>query len=282
MSSGKMASALASRPTGMVAATQPQPETAERQLDRLFRQQPARMASFAAKARSRKVSKLSVSDGMANFGTAISIFNELSDFTGVAGPFLKMGLGVVQEIISIFEEVKENGEACAKFIETALGIYQLFAADAKREGLAIQPGSAAAVLIEPVISKLLKFGSEIYQYAQLSAWRRTLKRAFIKNLVEEHTADLDRSLSMFTARSSFTLVMRSDHALPHAFNPDPITTASVMTLVEEPGQINDAGSSQAPAQIQDAQSQLSSQDQLLGASMHQGLQNISTALKTEI
>ncbi|KAE8209773.1 hypothetical protein CF327_g6273, partial [Tilletia walkeri] len=262
-----MASALAPSSTGMVA-TQPEPEPADQDLALLLPQQPGQVSRFAAKARSRKISKLTVSDGMANFGTAISIFNELSDFTGVAGPFLKMGLGVVQEIISIFEEVKENGEACAKFIETALGIYQLFAEDARREGLAIQPGTAAAVLIEPVINKLLKFGSEVDQYAQLSAWRRTFKRSFIKSLVEQHSADLDRSLSLFSARSNFTLVIRSDRALSHTSS-----TASILAVVNKPGQIEPP---------QGAPSQQPSQDQLLGASMHQGLQNISTALKTEI
>ncbi|CAD6910801.1 unnamed protein product [Tilletia controversa] len=217
-----------------------------------------------------KIGKLTVADGMAAFGTAVTIFNELSDLTGVAGPFLKMGLGVVQEIISIVEQVKENKQACANFVVTALTLYHRFARAAELSGCPIWSGTSSAILIEPVLQQIQTAKSHIRAYAQLPRWKRFLKRDEIEKLVKAYTEDLDRGLATFTAEMILVQRIRADHAAVRLSASANSTTAPIpiITVVEEPDTIQGPSPAQSP--------------DLLDSSLQQGLQQVSTAVTSEI
>ncbi|CAD6931065.1 hypothetical protein CF336_g4803 [Tilletia laevis] len=223
-----------------------------------------------AHADKHKFGKLTAADGMAVFSTAVTIFNELSDLTGVAGPFLKMGLGVVQEIISIVEQVKSNKDACAKFVETALQILHGFAIADQASGCPTLPGTATASLIEPVLQQIKTAKKQIAVYAQLPRWQRLLKRDEIKDFVNGCTEVLDRKLLSFTAQMVVVQGKRVDYVLAQSFvGANPVTASSpVITVFEEPEVIQES----LPDQSLD----------ILDDSIQQALQQVSTAVTSGI
>ncbi|KAE8204220.1 hypothetical protein CF327_g7725, partial [Tilletia walkeri] len=221
---------------------------------------------------------------MAAFETSVALFNQLADYTGVAGPFLKMGLGVVQEIIKIVDEVKTNKEDCAEFIKRTLDIFDYLAQAARSAGCPILPGSSAALAIEPVLRSLKAFKAEIERYSTLPGWKRTLKRGEIKSMLEKRTKELDRKLLLLTAASGFTNGIRQDYLMSLASTAASPTTTSdpTVTMVEEPEEIQAQQPAEAPLQIQDTQSNSSSDSQLFNDSVQQNLQQVSTSLNEVI
>ncbi|KAE8206163.1 hypothetical protein CF327_g7592 [Tilletia walkeri] len=238
----------------------------------------------AANAGPTDIAKLTVSDAMAAFETSVALFNQLADYTGVAGPFLKMGLGFVQEIIKIVDEVKTNKEECAEFIKSALDIYNYLAQAARSAGCPILPGSSAALAIEPVLRSLKDFKAEIESYSTLRWFKRTLKRGEIKSVLEKRTKELDRKLLMLTAASGFTNGIRSDYRMFLASTAASPTNASdpTVSMVEEPEEIQAQQPAEAPLQIQDTQSNSSSDSQLFNDSVQQNLQQVSTSVNEVI
>ncbi|KAK0546364.1 hypothetical protein OC846_005297 [Tilletia horrida] len=77
--------------------------------------------------------------------------NQLAEWTTVAGPFLKIGLGVVAEILKIVQEVKENKDACEQFSEKVMDIFREFVFAAKASGCEVLPGSTSALILERAI-----------------------------------------------------------------------------------------------------------------------------------
>ncbi|KAE8261102.1 hypothetical protein A4X09_0g7713, partial [Tilletia walkeri] len=279
-----MASHSAQTATGMVIA---QPGAAgahalssAQQISQPFSQ----LTISAANAGPTDIAKLTVSDGMAAFGTSVALFNQLADYTGVAGPFLKVGLGVVQEIIKIVDEVKTNKEECAEFIQRTLEIFDYLAQAARSAKCPIRPGSSAALSIEPVLRNLKGFKAEIERYSALGWWKSTLKRGEIKSVLEKRTKELDRKLLLLAAAQGFTNGIRSDYRMFLASTAAPPTTASdpTVTVVDEPEDIQAEQPAQAPLQIQDTQSGSSSDLQLFNDSVQQNLQQVSTSVNEVI
>ncbi|KAE8205500.1 hypothetical protein CF327_g7642, partial [Tilletia walkeri] len=249
-----------------------------------FSQPFSQLTISAANAGTTDIAKLTASDGMAAFETSVALFNQLADYTGVAGPFLKMGLGVVQEIIKIVDEVKTNKEECAEFIQRTLEIFDYLAQAAISAGCPILPGSSAALAIEPVLTSLKNFREKIDSYSALGRLKSTLKRGEIKSMLEKRTKELDRKLLMLTAAQGFTSGIRQDYGMFLASTAASPTTASepIITLVDEPEDIQAQRPADPPSQIQDTQSNSSSDSQLFNDSVQQNLQQVSTSLNEVI
>ncbi|KAE8220000.1 hypothetical protein CF326_g8829, partial [Tilletia indica] len=262
-----MASPSAPTATGMVVAQPGAAGTHAPSSSKLPSKPSSQPSPVAATASPTKIGNLTASDGIAFFTTAATIVNELSDYTAVAGPFLKIGLGVVQEIITIVEEVKTNKEECDAFIQSALEIYRYLVTAARSAGCPISPAGSAALLLEPVLRNLKDFKVEIEHFSTLSVWRRTLKRGEIKSMLEKRTKELDRSLNLFTAASNLTNAIRSDHQVLLASTAISSTTP-IVTLVDEPEDMQVEQPADAPLQIQ--------------GSVQQNLQQVSTSVKNEV
>ncbi|KAE8228305.1 hypothetical protein CF326_g6768 [Tilletia indica] len=279
-----MASHSAQTATGMVIA---QPGAAgahalssAQQISQPFSQ----LTVSAANAGTTDIAKLTVSDGIAAFKTSVVLFNQLADYTGVAGPFLKMGLGVVLEIITIVEEVKTNKKDCAKFIKRTLETFNYLAQAAISAECPIIPGGSAAVLIEPVLRNLKEFKVEIESFSKLNKLMRLTKREEIKSILKERTEDLDRTLGLFTAAATLSNTIRSDHQKSLESTAISPTNASdpTVSMVEEPEEIQAQQPAEAPLQIQDTQSNSSSDSQLFNDSVQQNLQQVSTSVNEVI
>ncbi|KAE8221692.1 hypothetical protein CF319_g4985 [Tilletia indica] len=238
----------------------------------------------AANAGTTDIAKLTASDGMAAFETSVALFNQLADYTGIAGPFLKVGLGVVQEIIKIVDEVKTNKEDCVEFIKSALDIYNYLAQAAHSAGCPILPGSSADLSIQPVLRSLKAFKAEIERYSTLPGWKRTLKRGEIKIMLEKRTKELDRKLLLLTASLTLINGIRQDYLMSLASTAASPTTASdpTVTMVDEPEDMQTQQPADAPLQIQDTQSNSSSHSQLFNDSVQQNLQQVSTSVNEVI
>ncbi|KAE8261531.1 hypothetical protein A4X09_0g7650, partial [Tilletia walkeri] len=279
-----MASPSAPTATGMVVAQPGAAGTHAPSSSKLPSKPSSQPSPVAATASPTKIGNLTASDGIAFFTTAATIVNELSDYTAVAGPFLKIGLGVVQEIITIVEEVKTNKEECDTFIQSALEIYRYLVTAARSAGCPISPAGSAALLLEPVLRNLKGFKAEIERYSALGWWKSTLKRGEIKSMLEKRTKELDRSLNLFTAASNLTNAIRSDHQILLASTAISSTTASnpIVTPVDEPEDMQVEQAADAPLQIQDTQSNPSSDSQLFNDSVQQNLHQVSTSLNEVI
>ncbi|KAK0533678.1 hypothetical protein OC835_002933 [Tilletia horrida] len=155
--------------------------------------------------------KLTWDDGVAAADTVVSLFSELSDLVPLAGPFLAMGLGVIKEIFAIVQDVRNNKSACEAFATKVMETFHEFAIAAKSAGRPILPGSSAAVLLEPFVSRLKAFLTEIQNYAGLSLWRRTLKRDEIKETLASHNHELEFSILKLTSQATLVQLIRSDY-----------------------------------------------------------------------
>ncbi|CAD6906813.1 unnamed protein product [Tilletia controversa] len=230
----------------------------------------ALMPAPAAHAEEHGIRKLTESDGMEAFGMAVAMFNVLSDFTLVAGPFLKTGLGIIQEIIGIVEQVKENTTSCARFVRTALSIFGSFATAAQESGSPMLPGTSAAILFERVLRTIKTAKNQIEAYAQLPWWKRLLKRDEIQGVVSGCTEDLVRSLLVRIARRDLAPEIRADRASVRSSADANQNTASspIISTVKEQKDVPNP----SPARISD----------LLNPGVQHGLQLVSRALESEL
>ncbi|CAD6890179.1 unnamed protein product [Tilletia controversa] len=230
----------------------------------------ALMPAPAGHADVHKIRKLTQGDGMEAFRTALMFFNVLSDYTLAAGPFLKTGLGIIQEIIGIVEQVKENTASCAEFVQTALDIFMSFLTAAQLSGWPILPGTSSAILFERVLWTIKTLKNHVEANAQLSPWRRLLKRGEFKGLVKSCTEDLDRSLLVHIVLRDLAPEIRADRGSVRSSADANQNTASspIISTVKEQGDVPNP----SPARISD----------LLNPSVQHGLQLVSTALKSEI
>ncbi|KAE8218465.1 hypothetical protein CF326_g9157 [Tilletia indica] len=214
------------------------------------------------------------------FQPSIATFNRFANQYFDAGPVLQMGLRVVRKIITTVEEVKSNKEECADFIRRALEIYDYLAQAARAAGCSILPGSSAA------LRNLIDFKDEIERFSKLEKWRRVGKRAAIKSALEKRTAELDRNLLSLTAISAWTNRIRSDHQIFLASTAVSSTTASDSdafdTRFDEPDVIQAEQPADVLPQIQDTQSDTSSESQFISDSVRQHLEQVSTSVKEVI
>ncbi|KAK0560923.1 hypothetical protein OC861_006067 [Tilletia horrida] len=154
--------------------------------------------------------QLSLSDLSGVPQDLVTIFNELAEWTTIAGPFLKIGLGVVQEILKIRPEVKDNKDACDQYMKKVMRIFREFALAAKASGYPILPGSASALLLEPAIQDLRSFHAQIEEYSGWSTFKRTLRRGEIKNKLDGLNKDMDALVIRVGTPASIVMLLRSD------------------------------------------------------------------------
>ncbi|KAK0544555.1 hypothetical protein OC846_005303 [Tilletia horrida] len=141
----------------------------------------------------------------------VNIFNELATWTAVAGPFLKIGLGVVAEILKIAQEVRTNKDACEDFSKKVMGIFWEFAFAAKASGCPIMTGTASALILERAIQQLRAFRAQIEVYACWGTVKRTLKRGEIKTRLDDLNKEMDALVVRVGTQNTIVLALRSDY-----------------------------------------------------------------------
>ncbi|KAK0533682.1 hypothetical protein OC835_002937 [Tilletia horrida] len=169
--------------------------------------------------RQREFKDLTWDDGIAAASTTITLFNEVADLVPVAGEPLKMALGIIREVFAIVQQVKDNKSDCESFAVRVMETIHEFAIAAKAAGRPINPGSAAAPLLEPFIRCLTSFHNDIQAYAALSTVRRTLKRDEIKANLARYNDNLNYELIKLAAKGSIVQVIRSDFEVMQAQAP---------------------------------------------------------------
>ncbi|CAD6908440.1 unnamed protein product [Tilletia laevis] len=139
-------------------------------------------------------------DAVAPTDTLSALFKEL-DLTEDAGPFLDRGLRVVQETYTIIEDVKDSKieSVCEDFARKAMLIFQNLALAAKSSGRPILPGTAVAVLVERVISRLKTFQADLQAYARLSEVWKLLHIREVKRKLEARKQELESTIDKLTA-----------------------------------------------------------------------------------
>ncbi|KAK0545569.1 hypothetical protein OC845_005036 [Tilletia horrida] len=141
----------------------------------------------------------------------VAIFNELATWTAIAGPFLKIGLGVIAEILKIAQEVRTNKDACEDFSKKVMGIFWEFAFAAKASGCPILTGTASALILERAIQQLRAFRAQIEVYASWGTVKRTLKRGEIKAKLDDLNKEMDALVVRVGTQNAIVLTLRSDY-----------------------------------------------------------------------
>ncbi|KAK0561307.1 hypothetical protein OC861_005886 [Tilletia horrida] len=159
------------------------------------------------------IEKLHIDDALPAAQTAITLFNELADWTAVAGPFLKMGLGVISEIIKIAQEMQDNHDACIEFSKKVMHIFRGFALAAKVAGHPILTGTAEAVLLEDTLQHLRAFHAQVQVYQKLSGFHNFLKRTEIKTRLQGLNEEMKQVILILIAQNTIVLNIRSDFDL---------------------------------------------------------------------
>ncbi|CAD6907763.1 unnamed protein product [Tilletia controversa] len=153
-------------------------------------------------------------DAVAPTDTLSALFKEL-DLTEDAGPFLDRGLRVVQETYTIIEDVKDSKieSVCEDFARKAMLIFQNLALAAKSSGRPILPGTAVAVLVERVISRLKTFQADLQAYARLSEVWKLLHIREVKRKLEARKQELESTIDKLTAHGTLIQLVQSDYTL---------------------------------------------------------------------
>ncbi|KAK0561299.1 hypothetical protein OC861_005878 [Tilletia horrida] len=156
------------------------------------------------------IDNLTLDDGLNVSQDVIDLFSELVSIIPHAGAPLKGALLSVKKILQARQEVKDNEDACERYLEKVMRIFRDFARAAKASGCPITPGSATALLLEPAIQHLRSVHAQLLILSEVGTFKGTIKRIVIKNKLDDLYKETDALVARLATQNTIVLTLRSD------------------------------------------------------------------------